>query len=214
MPNRPASREGGVEGALEELRILAPDISPVREALAHLHAEIEQRDEALREAADGGLLLASLLKMAGEDDEQCHEYLDRLGAAKYDGEERMAPHERLMSLVARPHLRFYCHAGLPGCFCAYRRADHMHREDEHRHYAALEGWFSAAPPRQEPARRIVGTPGVVVCIDHRPAAMCHRDHATGECICRPPRQEPAPAGEAERDPRRFPVDPHECQEGC
>lgn len=32
---------------------------------------------------------------------------------------------------------------------------------------------------------IVGTPGVVVCIDHRPAAMCHRDHKSGLCICRP-----------------------------
>jgi len=41
--------------------------------------------------------------------------------------------------------------------------------------AALAG-VQAAP--------IVGTPGVVDCVDHRSAARCQRDHLSGRCICR------------------------------
>jgi hypothetical protein len=51
--------------------------------------------------------------------------------------------------------------------------------------------------------KVVGEPGVVVCIDHRKAAHCHRDHKSGRCICR---------GVVARDPRRRPEDPNECQE--
>jgi hypothetical protein len=31
---------------------------------------------------------------------------------------------------------------------------------------------------------IVGTPGIVGCVDHRNAARCQRDHESGRCICR------------------------------
>jgi hypothetical protein len=40
-----------------------------------------------------------------------------------------------------------------------------------------------SPAENQPP--IVGTPGVVTCVDHRNAARCHRDHESGRCICRP-----------------------------
>lgn len=44
-------------------------------------------------------------------------------------------------LKPRKELRFYCHAGLPGCFCAYRRQDHVHRAERHKRLAEWPGWF-------------------------------------------------------------------------
>jgi len=43
------------------------------------------------------------------------------------------------------------------------------------------------------ATSIVGTPGVVDCVDHRPAARCQRDHESGRCICRAGVQAKEPA---------------------